>query len=343
MANNNHFLKFRVENFKRFDEFELDNLGQFNLIVGDNNVGKSSVLEALMFDREYETFLEYLYYVLCNLRHFDGLNEWFMIQYLKSLPKKNPDKIKFEAFYDDNTSLKSSLVFRKDGQHHWEQKGRLPDFPEREEMVSARQSINSIYEGRTTDTPYVPFQLGYSHQITDFYSKNIQSFKNRKEQFLKDLQTILSDIINLEISTTVADKPVILVSRKSLDANLPLGTYGDGVIKLFRILIEMQIHAGKRLMIDEIDTGIHFSRMKLFWKTVILSARANDVQLFATTHSDECITCFTEALEETTDDIKNDSRIIHLEETDPTTQQVKAFTFKFNEFENAVKNGNELR
>jgi AAA15 family ATPase/GTPase len=83
--------------------------------------------------------------------------------------------------------------------------------------------------------------------------------------------------------------------------------------------------------------------MKLFWKTVILSARANDVQLFATTHSDECIKCFKEALEETADDIKNDSRIIHLEETDPTTQQVKAFTFKFNEFENAVKNGNELR
>ncbi len=345
MANNNHFLKFRVENFKRFDEFELDNLGQFNLIVGDNNVGKSSVLEALMFDRNQERFLEYLFYVLYEVKQFDGLKEWFMTQYLKSLPRKNLDRIKFEALFADKSIFSSSLVFKNSRDHYWangEENTEVKNvffYPQSQEV----RSENAQYQNTYHNVPYVPFQLGYSHNITDFYSKNIQPRNSRKEQFLQDLKTIIADITNLEINTVVANQPVILVSRKSADSNLPLGTYGDGLVKLFRILIEMQIHAGKRLMIDEIDTGIHFSRMKLFWKTVILSAKANDVQLFATTHSDECIKCFKEALEETSEDIKNDARIVHLEETDHATQQVKAFTYKFNEFAHAVNIGNELR
>ncbi len=42
-----HLTYFKVENFKRFDSLELTDIGQFNLIVGDNNVGKTSLLEAL--------------------------------------------------------------------------------------------------------------------------------------------------------------------------------------------------------------------------------------------------------------------------------------------------------
>ena len=45
-----HLTYFKVENFKRFESFEMKDLGQFNLIVGDNNVGKTSVLEALLID-----------------------------------------------------------------------------------------------------------------------------------------------------------------------------------------------------------------------------------------------------------------------------------------------------
>ena len=47
-----HLSYFKVENFKRFDSLEVNDIGQFNLIVGDNNVGKTSLLEALLFDDE---------------------------------------------------------------------------------------------------------------------------------------------------------------------------------------------------------------------------------------------------------------------------------------------------
>jgi AAA ATPase domain len=47
-----HLTYFKVENFKRFDSLELSDIGQFNLVVGDNNVGKTSVLEALLVDQD---------------------------------------------------------------------------------------------------------------------------------------------------------------------------------------------------------------------------------------------------------------------------------------------------
>jgi AAA15 family ATPase/GTPase len=50
--NEKHLSYFKIENFKRFESFEMNDIGQFNLILGDNNVGKTSVLEALLFDLE---------------------------------------------------------------------------------------------------------------------------------------------------------------------------------------------------------------------------------------------------------------------------------------------------
>ena len=57
----NHLTYFKIENFKRFDSFEISNIGQFNLLVGDNNVGKTSVLEALLFDEEIYEWVVKLY------------------------------------------------------------------------------------------------------------------------------------------------------------------------------------------------------------------------------------------------------------------------------------------
>ncbi|MEM7657581.1 MAG: AAA family ATPase, partial [Bacteroidota bacterium] len=80
------------------------------------------------------------------------------------------------------------------------------------------------------------------------------------------------------------------------DALRPLFSYGDGVLRLARILIEIAARSGQRLMIDEIDTGFHFSRYPDLWKVVVLSAKRHDVQLFITTHNEECLRAFTKLL-----------------------------------------------
>lgn len=37
----------KIENFRGFESFELQNLGRLNLLVGKNNSGKTSILEAI--------------------------------------------------------------------------------------------------------------------------------------------------------------------------------------------------------------------------------------------------------------------------------------------------------
>ena len=58
---NNHLTYFKVENFKKFDSLEVNDIGQFNLIVGDNNVGKTCLLEALLFDEDPQQLLNNFY------------------------------------------------------------------------------------------------------------------------------------------------------------------------------------------------------------------------------------------------------------------------------------------
>ena len=49
---------------------------------------------------------------------------------------------------------------------------------------------------------------------------------------------------------------------------------------------------------DEIDTGLHYSVMTSLWKLVIATAARLDIQVFATTHSNNCIRALIQATSE---------------------------------------------
>ena len=42
-------------------------------------------------------------------------------------------------------------------------------------------------------------------------------------------------------------------------------------------------------MVDEIDTGLHYTVMKKMWQLVLATTRRLEVQVFATTHSLDCV------------------------------------------------------
>lgn len=46
---------------------------------------------------------------------------------------------------------------------------------------------------------------------------------------------------------------------------------------------------GGILLIDEVDTGLHYSVMGDLWRSLVEAARQFDIQVFATTHSLDCI------------------------------------------------------
>ncbi len=80
---NQHLTYFKVENFKKFDSLEVNDIGQFNLIVGDNNVGKTCFLEALLIinSSTINRFIELLHYSLCSRNYHI---------HIKRINSKNP-------------------------------------------------------------------------------------------------------------------------------------------------------------------------------------------------------------------------------------------------------------
>lgn len=73
------------------------------------------------------------------------------------------------------------------------------------------------------------------------------------------------------------------------DQRIPLGSMGDGVKRLLALSMHLVRSAGGYLLVDEIDTGLHHSVMVDMWRLVVETARRLDIQVFATTHSLDCV------------------------------------------------------
>ena len=70
---------------------------------------------------------------------------------------------------------------------------------------------------------------------------------------------------------------------------IPLGSFGDGVRRLMSLALSLSRVSGGTLLVDEIDTGLHYSVMADMWKLVVKKSIESNVQVFATTHSWDCI------------------------------------------------------
>jgi len=86
-----------------------------------------------------------------------------------------------------------------------------------------------------------------------------------------------------------AGRAGFVVGLKSKKARIPLGSLGEGMRRMLTLAMAIACVPGGFLFVDEIDTGLHYSVMTDMWKLVIKKAIASNIQVFATTHSWDCI------------------------------------------------------
>ncbi len=79
------------------------------------------------------------------------------------------------------------------------------------------------------------------------------------------------------------------VQSSEFQRPVPLGSFGDGVRRLMTLALALVRVRGGTLLVDEIDTGLHYSVMADMWDLVIKTAAEAGTQVFATTHSWDCI------------------------------------------------------
>jgi hypothetical protein len=118
---------------------------------------------------------------------------------------------------------------------------------------------------------------------------------------------------------------------------LPILVMGEGMTRLLSIVLAIATTSGGIVLIDEIENGLHYSVMTKVWAAIAQAARDADVQLFATTHSWECITAAHEAFSQSED---YDFRLYRLERADSDIQPVR---YDQGMLDAAIKVGMEVR
>ena len=99
------------------------------------------------------------------------------------------------------------------------------------------------------------------------------------------------NLISLEFS--------IKLKLKDNPTPVPLGSMGDGLYRILALIIALVNCEKGILLIDEVDTGLHYSALTKMWQLVIETARKLNVQVFATTHSWDALAAFQKAMSET--------------------------------------------
>lgn len=126
---------------------------------------------------------------------------------------------------------------------------------------------------------------------------DLTSLTNLESEVISALKLIdhrVSGVAFVEdISHRSSDKNRIpLVKLAGIDEPLPLKSMGDGMTRLFHIIVALVNAQNGFLLIDEFENGLHWSVQPKVWHIIFqLSVKLN-VQVFATTHSRDCIRGF---------------------------------------------------
>lgn len=356
-----------IRNFKCFEELKIEGCGQFNLILGDNNVGKTSVLEALLVDEDAVTTIEGLddaldrrgltvfgsdnKPALINPNLFDLFVTWkHDAPHFSVLFKYNASTGVKEAFLQNRAVVRLPAATRKAYQlaggrgrqvllHSSYQSGN-------EAGVFTAFDSDGLSTASSYDSKahcYVPAQLDPDDMIAEKFSELTTGSTSSSRQFVSDMQTFIPEATSFDILLNEGREPYLAVRLDGIERARPLSVFGDGTRRLCQFLLEMPQAQNDRLMIDEIDAGIHYSRFATLWRTTLKAAIANNVQLFITTHNVECLRKLQEVLD-TDPELKkyqDECRAFTLRKL--PNGSVKAYRHSFDQFENALVKGYELR
>lgn len=373
-----HLTSFKVENFKRFDSLELTDIGQFNLIVGDNNVGKTSVLEALLFNYDRRKCLVRLHKTLflkgLDVRPkmvYGSKGEVLEVQYpeenfLKYLAKDVSKDILFKSEKnqgdwttgvsiemgnpraigrDDNRNPFETFINASPDNRYLTFVSWFYDSEDPEVSEPTEIEVSGIYEhllqATNGDFPFISTSLPRKGMLPKAYLDLIGISRKEKRQLIEAMKFLLPEIEDFEVRK-ISGEEHLLVGMQDKDELMPISIFGESVTRATQILLEISKHKGQRLMIDEIDTGIHYSRMKQFLKTIFQIAEKNEVQLFMTTHSLECQQAFAEVFEEP-DMVQHQAKARQFTLIEKPDGRVVASKRNFEQLQNSLETGYDTR
>jgi AAA15 family ATPase/GTPase len=98
--------------------------------------------------------------------------------------------------------------------------------------------------------------------------------------------------------------PMIFVENE----RIPLKHLGEGMYRVFHIILALVNAKNGFLLIDEFENGLHYTVQPRVWELISKLAEELNVQVFVTTHSWDCVRAFVETIQET----ETEAMLFHL-------------------------------
>lgn len=316
-----------IDCYRGISQLDLEEFNHVNILVGDNNAGKTSVME-----------------IICTLQDPLSLNVWNEIAAKKSdlyrgvmyytayqniFPIDREKKIQFNGEFRELGNL--SVCMTAEGYKtsiSERELNRLNGF-----MRTGKQNIEDTY----VDTNVLELCIRANTRVMEFEIYDFQrrpprkaiSKMNKNEVGIKtvfieprdglenDFSYMSKVILDAEYHAQLIDilrefdpaitsiiaveemgKTVYYVRTNNHSSAVPISVYGDGLKKALRMFAVLAFNKGGIVLIDEVESSIHTSAMNKVFSTLIKWAKKLNIQLFVSTHSREALDTMLNCKEE---------------------------------------------
>jgi len=278
------FTDLHITDFRGIQDLKLSGFNRVNLIVGENNTGKTTLLEAL---------------ALCAAPQEAGnLLQRFRLSSGVSNPgrwlQRDGSTAKCSNISLGGDNRVAGVVLCKQSE---------TSFPKsKDEPMKETQSPGNGRLWHNISHPRLRIRtVAVQHRtpqdlVIDF-STAVRS--KQGEQELESLLHAVDDRIKAVRLDYEGDNRQPYISADiGLSERVPISQLGQGVNRLIAIFCELLGQRPAICFIDEIENGLHHTVLKRIWQGIAEVAERLDIQVFATTHRRECLEAAHHCFEE---------------------------------------------
>jgi AAA15 family ATPase/GTPase len=346
-----------IQNYRIFDSITVEPITRVNLIVGANNCGKTTLLEAIYLLSSKEGIRSRLSEIMEERGEFLRVSKDYSERLLKgyhlsqifykrlmNLEQKieirsKQEEPKYLRIYLKKSDKESSqsLVFESEekGKSNLHQTRKISQegfLLEDENPFSLLAKKVQIHEqiAKLVTTKHYDFNI-----LAELWDKITLTAK--EDHIVKALQILEPEVERLNFQSQANSDSGILLKLKNSKTPISLGSMGDGMRRILTILANLVNVENGILLVDEIDTGLYYHSLTEMWRLILDISLKHNTQVFATTHSWDCVKAFQQALDEMEYEA---GCLIRLEKKD---KHFEAISYSKNELDIAIHQNIEVR
>lgn len=119
------------------------------------------------------------------------------------------------------------------------------------------------------------------------------SLTNKEYEVLDALKLIddqIEDFNFIHVESRIV--PMVKINKKGQYIRMPVSELGDGLVHVLNIIVALLSCSNGVLLLDEVESGLHYTTQMKLWQLIFKLADQYNVQIFATTHSNDCLNAF---------------------------------------------------